>query len=82
MKGDLPMKGFFSLDVGVEKKLNEVFQNDLEGISRFEKGLRKIFRIHPWVSKKYGRKVMLGKALTGVSAVVTIVIMIKVLNII
>lgn len=76
------MKGFFSFDAGVEKKLDEVFQNDLKGVSRFEKGLRKIFRIHPWVSKKYGRKVMLGKTLAGIGVVVTIVIMMKVLNII
>lgn len=75
------MKGFLNVDARIEKELNEVFQNDV-GISRFEKGLRKIFRIHPWVSKKYGRKVMLGKTLTGVGVVVAVVVMMKVLNII
>lgn len=75
------MKGFLNVDAMIEKELNEVFQNNL-GISRFEKGLRKIFRIHPWVSKKYGRKVMLGKTLTGVGVVVAVVVMMKVLNII
>ena len=76
------MKGFLNVDARIGKELNEVFQNNFKRISRFEKGLRKIFRIHPWVSKKYGRKVMLGKTLTGIGVVVTIVIMMKVLNII
>lgn len=76
------MKGFLNVDARIGKELNEVFQNDFKRISRFEKGLRKIFRIHPWVSKKYGRKVILSKTLAGIGVVVTIVIMMKVLNII
>ena len=76
------MKGFLNVDTRLEKEMNEVFQNDSKGISKLEKGLRKFLRIHPWVSKKYGRKVMLGKTLAGIGVVVTIVIMMKVLNII
>lgn len=74
------MKGFLNLDARLDKEVKEVFQNDLKGISNVEKGVRKFFRIHPWTSKKYGRKEMATKVIQGIGIVIVTIITLKILN--
>ncbi len=75
------MKGFLNVDTRLEKEMNEVFQNDSKGISKLEKGLRKFLRIHPWVSKKQGRRKIATLLLQGIGVAIVIISMLVVLNI-
>lgn len=76
------MKGIFSLNERLDKEIKEVFQNDTQGISKIERGLRKFFSIHPWTSKKYGRKEMATKVIQGIGIVIVTIVTLKILNII
>lgn len=59
--------------------MNKVLTDNKE-MSKFEKGLRKWLRIHPWVPMEQGRKEISMKVIQTVGLLIVGIILLKILN--